>query len=39
MNKDKVMKWGYAEMVDIPKEEQKHYPVPNQENKFYEKKI
>ena len=37
-DKDKVMKWGYAEMVDIPKEEQNHYPVPNQENKFYERR-
>lgn len=32
---DKVMKWGYAEMIDIPKEEQRNYPAPN--GKFYTK--
>ena len=32
---DKVMKWGYAKMVDIPKEEQKNYPAPN--GQFYTK--
>ncbi len=34
---DKVMRWAYAEMVDIPEEEQKNYPVPNQEGEFYKK--
>jgi len=34
-DKDKKMKWGYAEMVDIPKEEQKNYPAPN--GQFYTK--
>ena len=34
---DKVMKWAYAEMVDISEEEQKNYPVPNQEGVFYKK--
>ena len=36
-DEDKVMKWGYAEMVDIPEEEQKNYPVPNREGVFYKK--
>ena len=36
-DKDKNMKWGYAEMVDISEEEQKNYPVPNQEGMFYKK--
>jgi len=34
-DEDKVMKWSYAEMVDIPKEEQKNYPAPN--GQFYTK--
>ena len=36
-NKDK-MQWNLAEMKDIPKDEQKNYPVEGQENKFYERK-
>jgi len=36
-DEDKNMKWGYAKMIDIPKEEQKNYPVPNQEGVFYKK--
>jgi len=28
-NIDGEMKWGFAEMVDIPEEEQKNYPAPN----------
>jgi Zn ribbon nucleic-acid-binding protein len=31
------MKWGFAEMVDIPEEEQKDYPVENGEG-FYKQK-
>jgi len=34
-DEDKNMKWGYAEMVDIPKEEQKNYPAPD--GQFYTK--
>ena len=34
---DKIMKWGYAKMIDIPEEEQKDYPIPNQEGMFYKK--
>ena len=30
------MKWKLANMVDIPKEEQKNYPIPGDNNKFYE---
>ena len=37
-DKDKNMKWGLAEMVDIPKEEQDKYPIPGQEGKFYARK-
>ena len=33
-NVDGEMKWGFAEMVDIPEEEQKNYPVENGEG-FY----
>ena len=32
---DKVMKWAFAEMMDIPKEEQKNYPDGN--GGFYER--
>ena len=34
---DKVMKWAYAKMKDIPKEEQKNFPDGN--GGFYERKI
>ena len=37
-DKDGNMKWGLAEMVDIPKEEQKDYPIPGTSDKFYERK-
>jgi len=37
-DKDGVMKWGLAEMVDISKEEQKNYPIPGDSGKFYERK-
>ena len=33
-----ILKWGLAEMKDIPKEEQEKYPIPGQEGKFYERK-
>ena len=36
-DEDKVMKWGYAEMVDIPEEEQKNYPREDGEG-FHTKK-
>ena len=32
------MKWGYAKMVNITKEEQKDYPIPGQDGKFYEQR-
>ena len=32
------MKWAVAEMVDIPKEEQKKYPIDGVEGKFYKTK-
>jgi len=34
---DKVMRWAYAKMIDIPEEEREHYPIPNQEGMFYKK--
>ncbi len=34
---DKVMRWGYAEMVDIPEKDRKNYPIPNQKDMFYKK--
>ena len=33
-NDDKEMKWGFAEMVNIPEDEQKNYPIENSEG-FY----
>ena len=32
---ENVMVWNFAPMVDIPKEEQKKYPVDNDGDKFY----
>ena len=37
-NVDNNMKWAFAEMIQIPEEEQKNYPIPNQEGKFYSQK-
>ena len=37
-DKDGKMTWGLAPMVDIPEEEQKDYPIPGQENHFYQQK-
>ena len=38
-NKDNEMKWAVAEMIDIPEDEQKNYPIPDQEGKFYTQKF
>ena len=38
INVEDEMKWAFALMVDIPEEEQKDYPIPNQEGKFYKQK-
>ena len=35
---DGKMKWALAPMVQIPEEERKNYPIPNEKNKFYSKK-
>ena len=32
------MQWNLAEMKDIPEKEQKDYPIPEQDCKFYERK-
>ena len=32
------MKWGLADMIDIPEEDRKNYPIEGQEGKFYERK-
>jgi len=37
INVDGEMKWAFSEMVDIPEEEQKDYPVENGEG-FYKQK-
>ena len=37
-DKDGDMKWGLSLMVDIPKKEQKDYPIPGDSGKFYERK-
>ena len=37
-NEGSEMKWKLAEMVDIPEEEQKNYPVEGQTDKFYDKR-
>ena len=34
----KDMVWSFAPMVDIPEEEQKDYPIPEEDGKFYEKR-
>ena len=33
------LKWAYAEMVDIPEDEVKNYPIEGQEGKFYERRF
>ena len=35
INVDGEMKWGFAEMVDIPEEEQENYPVEGDEEGYY----
>tara|TARA_Y100000034_G_scaffold107244_1_gene136624 strand:+ start:1385 stop:1876 length:492 start_codon:yes stop_codon:yes gene_type:complete len=36
--KGTTMRWGFAKLVDIPKEEQDQYPVEDNDGAFYEKK-
>ena len=36
--KDKWL-WKYAKPIDIPKEEQEKYPIPNKEGQFYTSKL
>jgi hypothetical protein len=31
--------WKYAEVVEVPKEEQKQYPIPDKEGEFYTEKL
>ena len=31
--------WKYASVIEIPKDEQKNYPIPNKDGKFYETKL
>ena len=31
--------WKYAKIVEIPKDEQKNYPIPNKDGKFYESRL
>lgn len=37
-NEDGEMKWRLAELIEIPEDEQKNYPVEGQTNKFYDKR-
>ena len=37
-NEDGEMRWRLAELVEIPEEEQKNYPVEGQTDKFYDKR-
>jgi hypothetical protein len=36
-DKDGNMKWYFAEMVDIPEEERKNFPVPGDTEQYYER--
>ena len=38
-DKEKKIKWSFAEMVDIPEKERKNYPVEGDSGKFYERRI
>ena len=31
--------WKYAEVVEVPEEEQKQYPIPGQDGEFYTEKL
>jgi hypothetical protein len=31
--------WKYAKVVEVPKEEQKNYPIPEKEGEFYTEKL
>lgn len=37
-NENGKMKWRFAELIEIPKDEQKNYPVEGQTDKFYDKR-
>jgi len=37
-NENGEMKWKFAELIEIPEDEQKNYPVEGQTNKFYDKR-
>ena len=37
-DKDDEMIWAFAPLVNIPEEEQKNYPIPDKEGKFYKQK-
>ena len=37
-NDGSKMKWKLAELVDVPKDEQKNYPIEGQTDKFYDKR-
>ena len=39
VNHKSEMKWKFAEMVEIPEDERKNYPVEGSADKFYERKI
>ena len=37
-DENEVMKWKLAELIEIPENEQKNYPIGDQTNKFYDKR-
>ena len=37
-DKEGNMKWYFSEMVDIPEEEQKDYPIPGDTEQYYEQR-
>ena len=37
-NEDGKMKWKLAELVDVPRDEQKNYPIEGQPDKFYNRR-
>ena len=39
VNHKTEMKWYFAEMIEIPEDDRKNYPVEGQKDKFYERRI
>ena len=39
VNHQMELKWAFAEMIDIPEEERKNYPIEGQDGQFYDRKF